>query len=137
MQAWLSHRISVYRSLMIGMVTIVVGIALCATLINPDTPFWLVYIAWGIGGIGMGMTFNTVVSAAMNFTPEGKEGATSTANGIAGSLSIGLAAGLGGAIANHVQFFGGSLSDALGIIWLMAGVACLACFYIVVRRFSI
>jgi len=66
----------------------------------------------------------------------GGAGATSTANGIAASLSMGLAAGIGGALSNHSEFSGGSLGDALGIIWLMAGAACLLCFWVVAARFK-
>ena len=87
-------------------------------------------------GVGMGMAHNTVVSATMDFTAEGKEGATSTANGVASALSVGLAAGIGGAITNHSEFSGGSLDEALAIIWIMAGIACLLGTAIVLARFK-
>ncbi|MEH6589064.1 MAG: MFS transporter [Halioglobus sp.] len=136
LQAWLSTRISVYRSLMAGIVLTFIGVASTAAQLIPAVPFWLIYISWAIAGAGMGMAFNTVVTATMNFTREGEEGATSTANGIAGSLSIGLAGGLGGAIINHGEYAGAGLADALGIIWLIAGFACLLCLWVTVLRFK-
>jgi MFS family permease len=136
LQAWLSGRISVYRSLLIGVALTFIGVALTAALLIPAVPFWLIYISWAIAGAGMGVAFNTIVSATMNFTRDGEEGATSTANGISGALSIGLAAGIGGAITNHGEYAGAGLADALGIIWLIAGVACLLCLWVTVARFK-
>lgn len=98
-------------------------------------PYWVVYPAWAVAGVGMGISFNTVVSATMDYTREGEEGATSTANGIAGSLAIGLAAGVGGAIINHGEQAGVGFASSLGLVWVMAGIACLACFGVIWARF--
>jgi MFS family permease len=136
LQAWLSSRIGVRQSLLWGMIITFTGLVLTATPLLPDTPYWFVFIAWAVAGVGMGMAYNTVVSATMDFTAEGKEGATSTANGIASALSVGLAAGIGGAITNHSEFSGGSLDEALAVIWVMAGVACLLGTAIVLARFK-
>lgn len=134
-QAWLSTRVSLSRSLLLGMCITTLGVAAAAILLLPEVPYWVVYPAWAIAGIGMGISFNTVVSATMNFTREGEEGATSTANGIAGSLAIGLAAGVGGAIINHGEQAGMGLAFSLGMIWVVAGVACTACFAVIWVRF--
>lgn len=134
-QAWLSTRVSLSQSLFLGMCVTTVGVAAAASLLLPTVPYWFVYPAWAIAGIGMGISFNTVVSATMNFTLEGEEGATSTANGIAGSLAIGLAAGIGGAITNHGEQAGLGLAYSLGLVWVMAGLACLACFWVIWARF--
>lgn len=134
-QAELSHRISLSRSLFLGMFFTTLGVAAAASLLLPDVPYWVVYPAWFIAGIGMGISFNTVVSATMDFTREGEEGATSTANGIAGSLAIGLGAGIGGAITNHGELAGTGLAYSLGLVWVMAGLACLACFWVIWARF--
>ena len=134
-QAWLSGRVSVYQSLLWGMLLTSIGLLLTATPLHPATPNWFVFVAWGVAGIGMGIAYNTVVTATMNFTPEGKEGATSTANGMASALSVGMAAGIGGAITNQSEFSGSGLADALAIIWMMAGAACVLSIIIVLARF--
>ncbi len=135
-QAWLSSRLTVQQSLMAGAIFSLIGIGLLASLLYPPIPFWMIYVAWGVEGFGMGLAFNTAVSATMDYTKTGEEGATSTANGIAGSLSMGLAAGIGGAIVNHGKFSGSGLSEALGMIWLLAGVVSLACLWIIYSRFK-
>lgn len=134
-QAWLSSRISLYQSLMLGMAFTTVGLAMAAAILFPDMHYAIVYPAWALAGIGMGISFNSVVSATMDFTRKGEEGATSTANGIAGSMAIGLAAGVGGAITNHGELAGYGLDQSLAVVWLMAGVACAACFWVIWLRF--
>lgn len=135
-QAWLSHRISRYASLLWGIAIILVGLIATAAPLFSSPALWMIYLAWAIAGIGMGMAYNTVVSATMAYTEQGKEGATSTANGIAASLSVGLAAGLGGAIINQTTSSGGGLAEGLGYIWIIAGAACLLAALIIQGRFS-
>tara|TARA_B100002003_G_scaffold250303_2_gene289270 strand:- start:5307 stop:6653 length:1347 start_codon:yes stop_codon:yes gene_type:complete len=135
-QAWLSSRLTVHQSLMAGGVFSLIGIALLASLLYPQVPFWMIYVAWGVEGFGMGLAFNTAFSATMDYTKKGEEGATSTATGIAGSLSMGLAAGIGGAIVNHGRFTGSGLSDALGMIWLLAGIISLISLWVIYSRFK-
>lgn len=137
LQSWLSSRLSIYSSMMIGIVITTLGLAITALLLIPSMPYWLVYIGWAVAGIGMGIGFNTTVAATMAYTETGKEGATSTANGIAASLGIGLAAGIGGAITNQGEFIGIGLADSLVAIWFIAGLACAACAWIIQARFKI
>lgn len=136
LQAWLSSRLSVYSSMMIGIVITTLGLGITGLLLIPAMPYWLVYIGWAVAGIGMGIGFNTVVAATMAYTETGKEGATSTANGIAASLGIGLAAGFGGAINNHGEFIGIGLGDSLVFVWCISGLACVACLWIIQARFK-
>lgn len=134
-QAWLCTRVSLFYSLFLGMCITTLSVAAAASLLLPQVPYWVVYPAWAVAGVGMGISFNTVVSATMDYTREGEEGATSTANGIAGSLAIGLAAGIGGAIINHGEQAGVGFASSLGLVWVMAGIACLACFGVIWARF--
>lgn len=136
LQAWLSSRISVYSSMMIGILITSVGLAITALLLIPAMPYWLIFIGWAVAGIGMGIGFNTIVAATMAYTEIGKEGATSTANGIAASLGIGLAAGIGGAISNQGEYVGVGLGDSLVLIWIIAGLACVSCVWIIHARFK-
>ena len=68
----------------------------------------------------MGLAFNAAVTAAMHFTAKGREGATSTATGIAESLGIGVASGIGGAIFNAGQRAGWEQAEAIMPIWVLA-----------------
>ncbi len=136
LQAKLSQTWPLSQSLWRGMLVVLVGILLVSSVILPITPIWVVFIGWGLTGFGMGIAFNSVVSASMDFTKTGQEGATSTANGIAASLGIGLSAGLGGAINNQGSFFGYDLTQSLSIVWAMTIVACLIALWIIVLRFK-
>jgi MFS family permease len=136
LQAKLSKTWPLSQSLSRGMIIVLLGIIIVSGLLIPSMPLWVVYLGWGLAGFGMGIAFNSVVSATMDFTKPGQEGATSTANGIAASLGIGLSAGLGGAINNHSTYIGASLTQSLSIIWAMTIVACLIGLWVIVARFK-
>ena len=75
--------------------------------------------------------------AAEMFTPRmliELRGASSSVTGLA-FICCALA-WIGGAITNHSEFSGGSLDEALAIIWVMAGIACLLGIAIVLARFK-
>jgi MFS family permease len=134
-QSWLDQKISHQRSMLIGLVLLVMTLAIILLTLNPAvSPAWL-YLAWCLGGFGMGLTFNAAATAAMLATDKGKEGATAAATGMAETLGIALAGGIGGGIKNQVEFQGGSLSDALLLIWLSMGSMLLFCLWLVWRRF--
>jgi MFS family permease len=130
LQSNVQHKWALHQSLSRGMVLVLLGIAIVSSMVNSDTPLWIICIGWAVTGFGMGFSFNSVVSAAMDFTPAGKEGATSMANGIVASMGIGLAAGIGGAINNHNTFSGGTLEQSLGYIWVIAIAAGIGCLWI-------
>ena len=67
-------------------------------------------------GFAMGLTYNTLATSAMLATEAGNEGATAGASGVMGSLCIGLAVGLGGAIKNQVEYRGGDLGQVMDLI---------------------
>lgn len=147
LQSSWSGTMSERRSLFIGISIILLGIALLASLLQPAVPFWLVYPAWAITGFGMGIAFNTVMAASMHYTEPGKEGATSTANGVVEALGIGLAAGFGGAIFNYQQvaqtglleqesLSQQGLTQALALIWGLSALLCLVGLWIASSRFA-
>jgi hypothetical protein len=83
----------------------------------------------------MGLAFNALTTATMEYTVKGKEGSTSTITGIAESLGVGLAAGLGGALYNQMSLAGYTLDQALAGIWLVAGLASVFTIWLVMLRF--
>jgi predicted MFS family arabinose efflux permease len=135
LQSSLVDRWKYWHSISLGMTLVVISIAVLSTLINPAVPYWIVYPAWLVGGFGMGLAFNAVVTATMEYTPKGKEGSISTVSGIAESLGVGLAAGIGGAIYNQMNLANYALDQALGVIWLVAGVVGLFTIWLVLLRF--
>lgn len=136
LQARLSQSWAVHQSLSRGLWVVLVGLGAVASVLIASVPLWVVFVGWSLAGFGMGIAFNSVVSSAMDYTKPGEEGATSTANGIAASLGIGLSAGIGGAINNHGQLMGKDLTDSLAVIWAMTIVACLMGLWIISKRFK-
>ncbi len=135
LQSSLVERWQYWHSISLGMVLVVIAIAMLSTLLKPTIPFWIVYPAWAVGGFGMGLAFNALTTATMEYTEKGKEGATSTVVGIAASLGIGLAAGLGGALYNQMHMADYKLEQALGVIWLITGLVGLFTIWLVLLRF--
>jgi len=135
LQARLSRSYSVVQSLVLGFVVFLTGLAslIYVNVLTADS-HWL-YFSMGACGFGMGVAFNTCVSAAMDITAEGSEGATSTALGIMSSLSIALASGLGGAILNVGSRQGYALDHTLLSIWLLVGLGAIFTLAILVPRY--
>ena len=106
-----------------------------ALVLNNETPLWLIYPAWGLMGFAMGLTYNTLATSAMLATEPGREGATAGARGLVDSLCIGLAAGLGGAIKNQVEYRGGSLEQSMMLIGLLMLIVMLGLIWVIWHRF--
>ena len=100
LQARLAKILTTRRLLLLGTLQVLAGITLLLVMMRLGWPYYLAYVFWAFAGSGMGMAINTIIASSMRGTPEGKEGLTSTANGISDALSFGLATGVGGAILN-------------------------------------
>ena len=111
----ISHR----QSLLVGILLFALALLMLALLLLPTMPLWIIYPAWGLMGFGMGFAYNSVATAAMLSTERGREGATASATGVMDSLGIGLAAGLGGALKNQVEYRGGGLDLFMQLIGLL------------------
>jgi MFS family permease len=135
LQSSLVRRWSYRRSIALGMALVVVAIGLASSVLEPTAPYWIIYPAWAIAGFGMGLAFNALTTATMAFTSKGKEGSTSTITGIAESLGVAMAAGLGGALYNQASMAGYTLSEALVVIWLAAALAGVFTVWLVLLRF--
>ncbi|MEZ5257558.1 MAG: hypothetical protein R2705_11885 [Ilumatobacteraceae bacterium] len=76
-------------------------------VLRPSTPLWVTFLAWGLGGLGMGLLFNPTTVFAMSTAPEGEAGQVSSWLNMADSLGFALIGGVGGAIvafADHGSF---------------------------------
>jgi MFS family permease len=135
LQSSLVRRWQYWQSIALGMALVVLAIALAGTILEPTMPYWSIYPAWTIAGFGMGLAFNALTTATMEYTRKGKEGSTSTITGVAESLGVALAAGLGGALYNQMSMAGYQLDQALGAIWLVAGLVGLFTIWLVLLRF--
>ncbi len=82
----------------IGLALIAAGAAgIMATLV-PQVPAVLAPIAWGVGGLGMGLAFSTISLLVLESAAPGKEGAASASLQLANVLGSALGTGGGGLI---------------------------------------
>lgn len=81
-----------------GLALIATGILLSAAVYLSDLSVWLSFPTWAVAGLGMGMSFSTLMLNILDDAPEGSEGATISAGQLANMLGTALGVGAGGAI---------------------------------------
>lgn len=115
-------------------VAICIGLTAAALI---GAPLAVVYTAWGVAGIGMGITFSTLMLVAMEQATPGAETTATSSAGLSGTLGGAIGPGLGGAgiTLSHGAFD----SISLGLAWAfgISFVATAAVAVIAVRLPSI
>ena len=96
------------------------------TEFSPAAPLDVVFLGWTVAGLGMGVGYNTANATAMSATEPGREGATSTALGMADALGVAAATGIGGALLAAGMRRGAGIGDSLAGLWLLALAAVFA-----------
>ncbi|MDY0810220.1 MFS transporter [Kitasatospora purpeofusca] len=127
-----------YRALMIrgGFVLTAVAIAGAALVLVPGVPAWVAAVAWGVGGIGMGLAVASISVLMMKLSTPEDAGANSASLQVSDALGnvllMGLAGVLFGALgggsvaAAHDGAAGAGSTGAFAVIFgVMAGVALL------------
>jgi hypothetical protein len=74
-----------------------------------------VFVAWTIGGIGMGILYNPTTVASMSYAEPGREGAVSGQVRLIDSLGFSLGYGIGGAFIASADRGQIELVTALGL----------------------
>jgi MFS family permease len=100
------------------------GAVLTSTVVAPQTPLWAVFLAWMVGGLGMGLLFNPTTVVAMAASSDGDAGLVGSQLSMADSLGFAGAATLGGtfiAIADRTAL---NLRDALFLTFSVAIATC-------------
>ncbi|MFD5462698.1 MFS transporter [Kitasatospora sp. NPDC127059] len=112
--SWLQGRPGAerYRGAMIrgGFVLTAVAIAGAALVLVPAVPAWTASVAWGVGGIGMGLTVASVSVLMMKLSAPEDAGANSAALQMSDALGNVLLTGLAGVL--FAALGGGSLAAA-------------------------
>ncbi|MER7669089.1 MFS transporter [Kitasatospora sp. NPDC096128] len=112
--SWLQGRPGAerYREAMIrgGFVLTAVAIAAAALVLVPAVPAWMASVAWGVGGIGMGLTVASVSVLMMKLSAPEDAGANSAALQMSDALGNVLLTGLAGVL--FAALGGGSLAAA-------------------------
>ena len=120
------------RAVMLGFALLLVGIVLVSPVLHEGWPLWATFIAWAVGGLGMGLLFNPTTVAAMSFADPGSEGKIGGQVSLADAVGFSLMGGLGGAMVALADRTSLSLATALGINFALAAV--LACVGMLASR---
>lgn len=113
-QARVTDRYSRRQLATAGSLLVAVCVAITASAMA-GAPLVLVYAAWGLGGVGMGITFSTIMLVAMEQADPGAEATATSAAGLSGTLGGAIGPGLGGAGVTLAHSRGAPIS--YGLVW--------------------
>jgi MFS family permease len=82
----------------IGLTLIVVGILLTAGVFLSGLTVFMSFATWAFAGLGMGISFSTLMLTVLDDAPEGSEGATISAGQLANTLGVSIGVGIAGSI---------------------------------------
>ena len=108
------------------------GLVLVVPVLWSGWPLPAVFVAWAIGGLGMGLLYNPATVAAMSYATDGREGEVSSQVMLADAVGFSLMGGIGGATVAIADRTSWSLAGALGTNLALAGV--LACVGVLAAR---
>ena len=110
-----------------GLSLVAAGIVVTATTLAGEIPPVFAVLGWGIGGLGMGLTYTSSTLSILSEATDGHEGGASASIQVANMAGITVGTSLGGAILAAGGAAGGATSTALGVIFpAMAVLALLA-----------
>lgn len=108
------------RTVRVGFALCMAGAILVMPVLIPSWPLWATFLAWSVGGLGMGIVYNPTTVAAMSYAEEGREGLVSGQTQLIDALGFSVMGGLGGALVAVADRSGFALRDALLVVFLMA-----------------
>jgi len=100
--AWIhahrSGRVAPRTLIATGMTLIAIGIALMVVGLNASAPLAIIVLAWGVAGLGMGISNQSVILAVLAEAPAGQEGTASSFQQLADLLGVATGTGVVGAV---------------------------------------
>jgi MFS family permease len=120
-QARWVHQIGPRRLVRVGLLAIACGIGLMIAVAESRLPTAAAVLAWGVGGLGMGITYSPISLVVLAEAPAGGEGTATAALQLCDTLGIALGTGVAGAIVGT-----GRLSPAFASCAIVAVLASFA-----------
>ena len=108
------------RAIQQGFLVMLLGLCLVLPVLWSWWPLWATFLAWAIGGLGVGLLYNPATVAAMSYATEGREGEVSSQVTLADSLGFSLMGGIGGATVAIADRTSWPLAGALGTNFALA-----------------
>ncbi|MEQ1702284.1 MAG: hypothetical protein ABMA25_19410, partial [Ilumatobacteraceae bacterium] len=103
-----------------GFLVMQLGTVLCLPVLLTWWPLWATFVAWAIGGLGMGLLYNPATVAAMSYATDGREGEVSSQVTLADAVGFSVMGGLGGATVAIADRTSWSLQSAIATNFAMA-----------------
>jgi MFS family permease len=117
-----------------GLLLVAIGIAgVAAAILSPNLPVELVVLAWGIGGLGMGLAYPASTLTALGTAPGGQEGLAAASLQVAETVGIATGTGAAGALLTVAAHLDRAMSDGLAWAFILALAAILAALAPTVR----
>ena len=80
-----------------GLVLVAMGVAGVGTLDWTSTPWWIGFVAWGVAGAGMGLSYATTTLVVLSSAGAGRQGGPIAALQVLVTLGVAVGSGVGGA----------------------------------------
>src|SRR6266550_4618645 len=129
LQAHLAPKHGRRMLVLIGLLTVAIGIAGIAIILIPAIPAQIAIVSWGVGGLGMGLAYSTISLVVLETAPKDQVGSASASMELSSVLGTALGTGLGGAIIAFATGTGRSQSWGIAVIDILViavtGLACL------------
>lgn len=127
------HRIGPPKFVRVGLFVIACGIALMIAVAQAVLPAAVAVLAWGVGGLGMGLTYTPITLIVLGDATEGTEGTASASMQLCDTLGVALGTGVVGAIvaAGHALAWTGG--TALTAAFILCGLVAVAAAAIATR----
>ncbi len=118
--SWLQARLASRQSRRLlvttGLLLIILGITGIGFVLLPAVPVALAIVSWGIGGLGIGLSYSTVSLVVLETAPADQQGAATAAMELASVLGSALGTGLGGVIIALVASARGLPSTGIALV---------------------
>ena len=111
------------RLIRLGLALVVCGIGLIAVATGPGVPVWIGVGAWGVAGLGMGLSYAAITLLVLHQAPRSRQGEATAGLQLSDVLGTALGAGVGGVVLALAPSIGW---DERGALLLTFGIATVA-----------
>ncbi|MEZ5136791.1 MAG: MFS transporter [Acidimicrobiales bacterium] len=109
----------------VGFGCLALALAGMAITMAASVPAAVAFLAWGLGGIGIGTVYGAVTGSVLATAPVGDEGATSASLQLSETLGIALGTGAAGAVVSGLVERGATPAAAVAVVFVAAAVVAL------------